>query len=197
MRIEMLVFDGVDEMDVMGPFEVWSHASKRTALALALVGLDGPVEVTGLNTLQFKAPEGLGTPDALFVPGGGWMNRAEKGSWAEARRGVMTARIAELAPTLSWIGSVCTGSMLLAEAGLVKGRAATTNRGAWAELETFGAELKSNRVVDDGTLVTSGGITSGIDLALHIVEREYGVDVADGIAATMEYTRDRDVYVGS
>ena len=197
MRIEMLVFDGVDEMDVMGPFEVWSHASKRTALELALVGLDGPVEVTGLNTLQFKAPEGLGTPDALFVPGGGWMNRAEKGSWAEARRGVMTARIAELAPTLSWIGSVCTGSMLLAEAGLVKGRAATTNRGAWAELETFGAELKTNRVVDDGTLVTSGGITSGIDLALHIVEREYGVEVADGIAATMEYTRDRDVYVGS
>ena len=197
MRIEMLVFDGVDEMDVMGPFEVWSHASKRTALELALVGLDGPVEVTGLNTLQFKAPEGLGTPDALFVPGGGWMNRAEKGSWAEARRGVMTARIAELAPTLSWIGSVCTGSMLLAEAGLVKGRAATTNRGAWAELETFGAELKTNRVVDDGTLVTSGGITSGIDLALHIAEREYGVEVADGIAATMEYTRDRDVYVGS
>ena len=197
MRIEMLVFDGVDEMDVMGPFEVWSHASKRTALELALVGLDGPVEVTGLNSLQFKAPEGLGTPDALFVPGGGWMNRAEKGSWAEARRGVMTARIAELAPTLSWIGSVCTGSMLLAEAGLVKGRAATTNRGAWAELETFGAELKTNRVVDDGTLVTSGGITSGIDLALHIVEREYGVEVADGIAATMEYTRDRDVYVGS
>ncbi|HET6987754.1 MAG TPA: DJ-1/PfpI family protein [Kribbella sp.] len=195
MRIEMLVFDGVDEMDVMGPFEVWSHASKRTELELALVGLDGPVEVTGLNGLQFKAPAGLGTPDALFVPGGGWMNRAEKGSWAEARRGVMTARIAELAPTLGWIGSVCTGSMLLAEAGLVKDRPATTNRGAWAELEAFGAELKKNRVVDDGTLVTAGGITAGIDLALHIVEREYGVDVADGIAATMEYTRDRHVLI--
>ncbi|MGW6280888.1 DJ-1/PfpI family protein [Kribbella sp. NPDC055071] len=196
MRIEILVFDGVDEMDVMGPFEVWSSASRRTDLELALVGLDGPTVVTGMNGLQFKAPGALGTPDALFVPGGGWMNRAEKGSWAEARRGVMTARIAELAPSLSWIGSVCTGGMLLAEAGLVKGRPATTNRNAWAELEAFGAELKTNRVVDDGTLITAGGITAGIDLALRVVEREYGVEIADGIAAAMEYTRDRDLYVG-
>lgn len=109
----------------------------------------------------------------------------------------MTARIAELAPQLSFISSVCTGSMLLAEAGLVKGRPATTNRNAWTELEAFGAELKTNRVVDDGTLVTAGGITAGIDLALHIVEREYSAEIADGIAATMEYTRDRDVYVAA
>ena len=195
MRIEILVFDGVDEMDVMGPFEVWSHAARRPQFELALVGLDGPADVTGLHGLQFKAPEGLGQPDALFVPGGGWMNRAEKGAWAEARRGVMPERIAALAPTLQWIGSVCTGSMLLAEAGLVKGRPATTNRGAWAELEALGADLKTNRVVDDGTLVTAGGITCGIDLALHVVERELGVDVADGIAGAMEYARDRDVWI--
>jgi transcriptional regulator GlxA family with amidase domain len=110
---------------------------------------------------------------------------------------VTTARIAELAPSLRWISAICTGSMLLAESGLVKGRPATTNRNAWAELEAFGAELKTNRVVDDGTLITGGGITSGIDLALYIVEREYGPEVADGIAATMEYTRDRDVHVSA
>jgi putative intracellular protease/amidase len=138
MRIEILVFDGVDEMDVMGPFEVWAQAAGQSDLELALVGLDGPVEVQGMHGLQFRAPEGLGTPDALFVPGGGWMNRAERGSWTEARRGAMPARIAELAPQLSWIGAVCTGSMLLAEAGLVKGRPATTNRGAWEEFEAFG-----------------------------------------------------------
>jgi transcriptional regulator GlxA family with amidase domain len=195
MRIEILVFDGVDEMDVMGPFEVWSQASGRADLELVLVGLDGPTEVTGMHGLQFKAPAGLGTPDALFVPGGGWMNRAERGSWAEARRGVLPARIASLAPKLDWIGAVCTGSMLLAEAGLVKGRAATTNRNAWAELESFGADLKKNRVVDDGTLITAGGITAGIDLALHVVEREHSADLADAVAASMEYTRDRDLYV--
>jgi transcriptional regulator GlxA family with amidase domain len=195
MRIEILVFDGVDEMDVMGPFEVWGQAARQSDLDLALVGLDGPVEVKGMNGLQFRAPEGLGTPDALFVPGGGWMNRAERGSWAEARSGAMPARIAELAPQLSWIGAVCTGSMLLAEAGLVKGRPATTNRGAWEELEAFGADLKKNRVVDDGTLVTAGGITSGIDLALRIVEREVDPGLADRIAAAMEYRRDRDLYL--
>ncbi len=196
MRIEILVFDGVDEMDVMGPFEVWSHAARRPEFELVLVGLDGPAEVTGMHGLQFKAPEGLGTPDALFVPGGGWMNHAERGAWAEARRGVLPARIAEVAQHTQWVGSVCTGSMLLAEAGLVKGRKATTNRGAWDELKAFGADVLHNRVVDDGNLVTAGGITAGIDLALHIVERELSVEVADGIAATMEYARVRDVYIG-
>jgi transcriptional regulator GlxA family with amidase domain len=195
MRIEILVFDGVDEMDVTGPFEVWGQAAGQSYLDLAPVGLDGPVEVQGMNGLQFRAPEGLGTPDALFVPGGGWMNRAERGSWAEARRGAMPARIAELAPELSWIGAVCTGSMLLAEAGLVKGRPATTNRGTWEEFEAFGADLKKNRVVDDGNLVTAGGITSGIDLALRIVEREVDPGLADRIAAAMEYHRDRDLYL--
>jgi transcriptional regulator GlxA family with amidase domain len=195
MRIEMLVFDGVDEMDVMGPFEVWSLAAGRSDLEVALVGLDGPVEVTGMHGLQFKAPEGLGTPNAVFVPGGGWLNRAERGSWAEARRGVLPARLAELAPRLDWIGSVCTGSMLLAEAGLVKGRPATTNRNAWDEFESFGPVLKKNRVVDDGDLVTAGGITAGIDLALRIVERELSPELADRVARSMEYTRDSDIYI--
>lgn len=195
MRIEILVFDGVDEMDVMGPFEVWSLAAARSDLELALVAVDGPADLRGMHGLQFRAPEPLGTPDALFVPGGGWMNRAERGSWAEARRGVLPARIAELAPQLHWIGSVCTGGMLLAEAGLVKGRPATTNRSAWHELEAFGADLKHHRVVDDGELVTAGGITSGIDLALRIVEREIEPELADRIAATMEYERHGDVWI--
>ena len=194
MRIEILVFDGVDEMDVMGPFEVWSSASRRSDLELALVTVDGPAEVTGMNGLRFRAPEALGTPDALLVPGGGWMNRAERGAWAEAQRGVLTARIAELAPQLDWIGSVCTGGMLLAAAGLVKGRAATTNRNAWAELEEYGADLKKNRVVDDGTLVTAGGLTAGFDLALHILDREISAELGDSVAAAMEYTRDRDLH---
>ena len=87
--------------------------------------------------------------------------------------------------------------MLLAEAGLLTGRPATTNRGAWAELEAFGADLKTNRVVDDGDLITAGGVTSGIDLALYVVERVCGAEAADGIAGALEYTRDRDVYVSA
>ncbi|WP_328990192.1 DJ-1/PfpI family protein [Kribbella sp. NBC_01245] len=196
MRIEIVVFDGVDEMDVMGPFEVWGSAARRERLEVTIVGLNGPVEVTGMNGLQFRATDGLGNtdPDAVFVPGGGWGSRAEKGAWAEAQRGELPARLAEMAPDLNWIGSVCTGSMLLAAAGLTKGRAATTHHSVWEEFRETGADLKQNRVVDDGNLITAGGITSGIDLAFWIVERELGADLASDIAAAMEYHPDRDIW---
>jgi transcriptional regulator GlxA family with amidase domain len=194
MRIEILVFDGVDEMDVIGPFEVWSLAAARSDLEVVLVGLDGPVEVKGNHGVEFRAPAGLGTPDALFMPGGGWLSRAEHGAWAEAQRGVLPARLAEVAPRLRWIGSVCTGAMLLAAAGLVKGRPATTNRNALDELRAAGADVKENRVVDDGDLVTAGGITAGIDLALWIVEREIDPELAERIARAMEYEPRRDVW---
>ncbi|ADB31116.1 ThiJ/PfpI domain protein [Kribbella flavida DSM 17836] len=196
MRIEIVVFDGVDEMDVMGPFEVWGNAARMGRLELTLVGLDGPVEVTGMNGLQFRATDGLGKthPDAVCVPGGGWGSRAEKGAWAEVQRGVLPARLAELAPDLSWIGSVCTGSMLLAAAGLTKDRAATTHHTAWADLQETGANLKAHRVVDDGDLITAGGITSGIDLAFWIIERELGADLSTEIAEFMEYHPDRDIW---
>lgn len=129
----MVVFDGVDEMDVMGPFEVWGSAARQGLLEVALVALDGPAELKGMNGLEFRATAGLGStdPDAVFVPGGGWLSRAEKGAWAEVQRGDLPARLAELAPSLSWIASVCTGAMLLAAAGLTKGRPSTTNRNAW------------------------------------------------------------------
>ncbi|GAA1573498.1 DJ-1/PfpI family protein [Kribbella sancticallisti] len=196
MRIEIVVFDGVDEMDVVGPFEVWGTAARMGRLELTLVGLDGPVEVTGMNGLQFRATDSLGNtnPDAVFVPGGGWGSRAEKGAWAEVQRGELPARLAELAPKLSWVGSVCTGSMLLAAAGLTKGRAATTHHTAWEDLREAGTDLKPNRVVDDGDLITAGGITSGIDLAFWIVERELDADLAAEIAKFMEYQPARDIW---
>ncbi|MFC0627179.1 DJ-1/PfpI family protein [Kribbella deserti] len=197
MRIEIVAFDGVDEMDVMGPFEVWGSAARQGHLEVVMVGLDGPAEIKGMNGLEFRATEGLaaaGTPDAVFVPGGGWLSKAEKGAWAEVQRGELPARLAELAPDLSWIGSVCTGAMILAAAGLTKGRPSTTNRQAWQALRDTGADVKENRVVDDGNLVTAGGITSGIDLALWIVEREIGPDLATRIATAMEYQPHRDIW---
>ncbi len=199
MRIEMLVFDGVDEMDVMGPFEVWSHAAARSGeLELVLVGAGRPGR--GHRHARPAVPR-TGRPgyaERPVRPGGGWLNQADSGAWAEAQRGVLPARLAELAPQLDWIASVCTGSMLLGEAGLVKGRPATTNRNAWEDFATaYGPVLKQNRVVDDGTLVTAGGITAGIDLAFRIVERELSPELADTIARSMEYTRDRDLYVSA
>jgi len=86
---------------------------------------------------------------------------------------------------------VCTGTMLLAHAGVIGSRPASTHHAALADLAATGADVRTERVVDDGDLVTSGGVTSGIDLALWLVEREVSVDLADRIATGMEYPRYR------
>jgi transcriptional regulator GlxA family with amidase domain len=128
------------------------------------------------------------------VPGGGWNDRAPQGARAEAERGDLPRRLAELHAGGARVGSVCTGGMILAAAGLTEGRPATTHRGALDDLRASGAEVVEARVVDDGDLITAGGVTSGIDLALHVVEREWGERLADGIASEMEFARDRRVW---
>lgn len=191
MRIEIVVFDGFDELDAIGPFEVFSSAG----FDVELVGIDGPAHIHGDRGAHLVVKAGLGQPDALVVPGGGWLSNAEKGARAEAWRGVLPARIKELAPSLRWIASVCTGAMLLAEAGILHGRTATTNRNALADLQKYdGITVLPDRVVDDGNIITAGGITSGFDLALHLVERELGAKKADAVAAALEYRRIDDIW---
>jgi transcriptional regulator GlxA family with amidase domain len=83
--------------------------------------------------------------------------------------------------------------MLLAEAGVTDGRRAVTHAGAIDELRDSGAEVVDARVVDDGDLLSAGGVTSGIDLALYVVEREFGREVADRVATVIEYERRYEV----
>lgn len=125
----------------------------------------------------------------LVVTGGGWAARAETGAWGEVQRGDLMPLLVQARRTTPLVTGVCTGTMLLAHAGLIGTRRATTHHRAWADLEATGATVVRERVVDDGDLVTSGGVTSGIDLALWIVEREISPDVADRIAERMEYAR--------
>jgi transcriptional regulator GlxA family with amidase domain len=87
------------------------------------------------------------------------------------------------------VASVCTGALLLAAAGLLAGRPATTNRLALARLRETDAEVIDTRVVDDGDVLTSQGVTAGMDLALWLVERERGADFADALARGVEYER--------
>lgn len=195
------MYDGVDELDVVGPLEVLRAANALGAgLDVHLVSRfrqgdpkEGP-PVTGAHGLHFHA-DGTYSPGAdwLIVPGGGWVSRAPQGAWAEAQRGhlVQILRRADAAGEAEIIAGVCTGSMLLAYAGITKGRRATTHRGAQAELAEKGATVVEDRVVDDGTLVTCGGVTAGIDLALWLLDREFGQDMADQIAARLEYPRFR------
>ena len=191
MRIEIVVFDGFDELDAIAPFEVLRSAQRYvTDWDVALVAAAAPGRVTAAHGLTLHLSEALGAPDALIVPGGGWGERAERGTWGEVQRGELPARIAELAPSCAWVASVCTGAMLLSAAGLTAGRPATTHHDAHADLAAAGAHVIADaRVVDDGDLLTAGGVTSGLDLALWIVEREAGAAIADRVAEQIEHER--------
>jgi transcriptional regulator GlxA family with amidase domain len=196
MRIEIVVYDGFDELDAIGPYEVLRNATLVVDdLEVELVGAGGGGVVTASHGLRVTVDGGLtGEADLVIVPGGGWNDRAPQGARAEADRGDLPARLAELHGAGARVASVCTGGMLLAAAGLTDGRPATTHNGALDDLRASGAEVVDARVVDDGDVITSGGVTSGLDMALHLVEREWGAVLADGIAREMEHDRDRRVW---
>ena len=191
MRIAVVIYDGFDEIDAVGPYEVFQNASRAGAdVQVDLVTLEPAERVTASHGLVVE-PQGEldGGYDLVVVPGGGWNDRAASGAFAEAERGKLPSALADLHEGGAAVASVCTGGMLLSAAGLTRGRPATTHHSALEELASAGAEIVDARVVDDGDLVTSGGVTSGIDMALWLVEREWGNALADGIAGEMEHER--------
>jgi putative intracellular protease/amidase len=191
MRIEIPLYDGFDELDAVAPYE----ALRNAGWDVHLVGAAGPGEVEGSHGARFAVAEGLGRPDALVVPGGGWGDRAQRGAWGEAQRGDLPRAIAERAPHARWVASVCTGAMLLAAAGLTEGRPAITHAVALEDLRASGAKVVDGaRVVDDGDLLTSGGVTAGLDLALWLVEREDGAEAAAAVARELEHERRGEVW---
>jgi transcriptional regulator GlxA family with amidase domain len=191
MRIAVVIYDGFDEIDAVGPYEVFQNAARGGADAqVDLVTLEPAERVTASHGLVVE-PQGEldGRYDLVVVPGGGWNDRAGSGAFAEAERGKLPSALADLHEGGAAVASVCTGGMLLSAAGLTRGRPATTHHSALEELASAGAEIVNARVVDDGDLVTSGGVTSGIDMALWLVEREWGKALAEGIAGEMEHER--------
>ncbi|MDP2286969.1 MAG: DJ-1/PfpI family protein [Actinomycetota bacterium] len=192
MNIDIVVFDGVDEVDAIGPFEVFSNASFAVKdLQTRLVTLGEPSEIVGSSGLRFQ-PHGVWRPgeaEILVVPGGGWGTKSSVGIYGEVQRGQWNEPLLAARKTTSLIAGVCTGTLLLAAAGLLAGRRAITHKSAIEDLRNFGVEIVEEKVVDDGDLVTCGGVTSGFDLAYWIVEREFGERLANGIAGAMEYQR--------
>jgi transcriptional regulator GlxA family with amidase domain len=184
MRIEILLFDGFDDLDAFGPFEVLSGAGLDTRFVTV-----EPREAVRSSHGATVVPDGvIGDPDLLVVPGGGWNDRERGGVYLEARRGVITAKLRERHAAGRRIASVCTGAMLLAEAGLLDGRPAVTHHSAIEDLKGFGADVQEGaRFVDDGEIMTAAGVTSGIDLALHIVRTTLGEDAARAEAAEIEW----------
>jgi putative intracellular protease/amidase len=184
MQIEILLFDGFDELDAFGPFEALADAHD-----VAFVTLEGAREVRSDRGVRLTVERALGErPDVVVVPGGGWFDRrTTTGAWAEAERGTLTAAIAQRHAAGSLLASVCTGAMLLARAGVLAGRRATTNPDAIAELRAVGGvEVVEARVVDGGDVITAGAPGCGLELGLAVLERLSGRDVAAATAHALQ-----------
>lgn len=178
------MFNGVDELDVVAPFEILVS----TGYPVELVTVEACAQVAGSHGMTLTPDGVLGQPDLLIVTGGRWASKAPESAWGEVRRGVIPAAIAERHAAGSRIAGVCTGAMLIAASGILRGRPAVTHRSALDDLRDYGVEVHPEaRVVDDGDVLTSGGVTSGIDLALRLIEVDRGRDAAVREAARIEH----------
>ncbi|MBH1937497.1 DJ-1/PfpI family protein [Streptomyces sp. AV19] len=192
LRVQIVMFDGAEEQDYIAPYEVFSAARKiGGAVETAYVSLDGPRTVESAYGTKIVVGRGWSpqSADLLVVPGGGW-GTAGPGVPEEIRRGALPRALAAARRPGLVMASICTGAMLLSAAGLTKGRNCTTHHKVKDELRDRGGIVRDARVVDDGDLVTSGGITSGLDLALWLVQRELGEsDRPVSLELMLEYER--------
>jgi len=187
--IDVLVFDGCEALDALGPYEV-----------LAYGGLDvravtrterRPVRTSQGLELEAEAPRD--GAEWLVVPGGAWDAR-HADLRTEAASGAVGAFAGAHRRRGGKLAAVCTGAMWLADAGLIGGRPATTHHQYWDELAAMGVDVRrGERVVDDGDLVTSGGITSGMYLGLHLVERLVSADARRRVEIEIELPNIPDV----
>jgi transcriptional regulator GlxA family with amidase domain len=186
MKIEILLFDGFDDLDAFGPFEVLTGAGFDTRFVTI-----EPRETVRSSHGATIVPEGVvGDPDLVVIPGGGWNDRETGGVYLEARRGMIPEALRRRHEAGRRIASVCTGAMMLAEAGILKGRPAITHHSAIEDLKGFGVDVREGaRFVDDGDIMTAAGVTSGIDLALHIVRTTLGEAAAQAEAHEIEWNQ--------
>ena len=184
MKAQVVLFDGFDPLDVIGPYETLTAGG----IPAELVTVEGPREVpAGLGLLSLKATARLDPGAGLVVvPGAAALQDGEVFA-------LLTAGAATVGPALKdasgIIATVCGGSLLLAIAGLIKGRNATTNHLGLQALESMGVNAVRTRIVDDGDLVTAAGVTSGVDLGLHLLERLVGAPKAVEIEQLFAHER--------
>lgn len=194
MHFDVLIYPGFDELDALGPWEILSGLAGRMPEqhSAALVTLDGSGPITASHGTVLQPLGALSErPDVLVVPGGPWVDyHPGPGTRDAAEEGSVPAALAERHARGTVVASVCTGAMLLAAAGLLDGRPATTHHGAIEDLRATGAEIvEGPRVVDDGDVVTAGGVTCGLDMALWLLERFVGPQAALDAERGLEYER--------
>jgi putative intracellular protease/amidase len=180
MQIAILIFDRLAALDAVGPYEV---LSRLPGAELTFVAQEPGPKRTDTGRLALLADASLAEvahPDLVLVPGG-------PGQAALMEDGPVHEWLRAAHETSTWTTSVCTGSLILAAAGLLAGKKATSNWQALEELGRLGAEPVDERVVFDGKLATAAGVTAGIDMALALVAKIAGEQVAQAIQLGIEY----------
>ena len=190
-RIGILIFDGAEELDFVGPYEVFTMVNATLDEGDAplnevlLISEDGG-EVTCNKGMRVAAQHAMAEApplDVICVPGG-------SGTRPLIEHKPVIDWLAAIAPSCTWVTSVCTGAMLLSAAGLTEGRKITTHWAAMAEFEQrglAGALQQGPRYVRDGNLVTAAGVSAGIDMALWLTGQMHGVERARRTQKAMEY----------
>jgi transcriptional regulator GlxA family with amidase domain len=190
VKIVILLYEGFTALDAIGPYEVLRSVPGWEVEFVAERRGEVRTDSGVVGLTADRALEDVEGPDIVLVPGGmgtrktmedeailSWLRRVDEGT--------------------KWTTSVCTGSLLLAAAGLLEGKRAT---GHWAWLEPlrdFGADPVGGRYIEDGKVITAAGVSAGIDMALYLVGREAGPEVAQAIQLGIEYDPDPPFDAGS
>ncbi|MEP3888882.1 MAG: DJ-1/PfpI family protein [Hellea sp.] len=190
--IGIFIFNDVEELDFVGPYEVFTmintilqHQKKADAVKVVLISEDGK-DITGKKGMRVGAHAAMtdiDTLDVICIPGG-------QGSRTQIKNDAVINWVKAVAPTCEWVTSVCTGSFILAKAGLTKGKKISTFWGAFDEFYENGLEgelLPHVRYVRDGNLVTSAGVSAGIDMALWLTGQMFDPTFARAVQRGMQY----------
>jgi putative intracellular protease/amidase len=180
MNIAIVLFDGFTALDAVGPYETLGRIPGAKVTFVAETA--GPVR-TDTGTMAITADASLPDlpdPEIFVIPGG-------PGQFHQMDNDKLLEWIRQAHETSTWTTSVCTGSLLLAAAGLLDGKKATSHWLALDQLPAFGAEPTLQRVVFEGKIVTAAGVSSGIDMGLALIARIHGDEVAQAVQLGIEY----------
>jgi transcriptional regulator GlxA family with amidase domain len=176
--IAVLLYDDMTALDAIGPYEVIGHLP---GAELAFVAAEPGIKRTDqkLGLVADRSIADVPSPDIVLVPGGD-----ERGPMEDER---VLDWLQSAHASTSWTTSVCTGSLILAAAGILKGLKATTHWASLERLAAFGAIPTSDRVVEQGKVITAAGVSSGIDMGLTLASRIAGDDFAQAVQLAIEY----------
>lgn len=190
MEIAIPLFDRFTALDAVGPYQVLSHLP---GARVRFLGPEAGVLTSDDGMLGLSAQarwEDAPSPAIVVVPGG----IGSRAMLADAR---LLDWLRGVHQTSDWTTSVCTGSLILAAAGILDGLEATTHWANMERLESLGARPVGRRVVEQGKVLTAAGVSSGIDMALRLAELVAGTDVAQGIQLAIEYDPEPPFDAGS